>query len=1092
MGVLDRVLGFFGKDDDDLEATQSAGRQRFGGAADPLGFLTSEFDPVASANSLAGPVYSDSMTGKSYVTEPDTDPRTDREIITDTAVAAKDAVVEYAQDPFLPTGQQVKDFGKAVVTETIDTFDRLASGDASLLEVLEAATGVGLGAKAAQKAFPDPELGSSAFTTGMFLNQKSNNADMAALDRAQIAESNGVNREAIYKDTGWFRFSDEWLYEISDKDTNIKLLQKFKKPLATIEEVEVPTKIGKEVAEQMRLSAMKKIIGARTDLINGDISEAEFEALSTAFENQYKTDLASSTGTKTVRTETNPETPAKDKGTLSEVLVGADDLEAALPPGTMDQTAQIKGTRTGYYGVKYGGTPPKGLSKVNTFPEAIKDKGEKSGPEELVKDLAFAKIGNADKELLEQLNTGKITKDQFYADLTWGIMLHETQHLVQEALSFKSGRGGTQDAAQAASEEPANKAVRYAMLDLATQDGWKKTKSLLKQYKQKGDQRNTGSAFVSILNFRRKIAEINADPEYKNNDKKSAAALIEQTAYVNKIRASFPSLNAADSTAFAMDLINDSAILDSTEVFDRIMVSRSGRLSNPAVTPGVDKDRERLYKDNERYGAYSHIAGEALARLTTARRNLSTEQLRDKFPLNDLDVKEGMMFRIDGTPEDYSIDTTPPPRTAETPEPPATKPSLDAEPDPQTIVSVMDKDYFAAENLNDADLRLKDPVGYVAGDILRFIEFFPNGATLKAIQNELVEGSSDPGSKEFLKGTQKKANKTFYTEERLKAALTYIEENGLAATIPNSADLIDTQIMPTWQRKSTDGTVLTREQLGFPPWPPVDPVDSQMDAGAMGSSSSGGGNTIVPFNASVGPKTLDVYYDSRYDMIDSRGASAEDRYTDPVEYYGNRPENIEGKLFKRTLTFNKPLEATSIRQAAVKLGIEKASPKRWEIDVVAKEQGFDGIILSDKKGNIKNISELDNESTDLSRELKDTGSVTKPIFTNSDRFWVRNFREDYFHLMPQASEVNAKKYYKDLIEKGVSEQNADLAAADAFNSDMRTLAYYLAKQFPEHVDEIQVNPVAFINSIDSRMIEPTVPEIEPMFRPSQKQPEGDT
>ena len=115
MGVLDRVLGFLGKDNDDLEATQSAGRQRFGGVADPLGFLTSEFDPVASANSLAGPVYSDSMTGKSYVSEPDTDPRTDREIITDTAVAAKDAVVEYAQDPFLPTGQQVKDFGKAVV-----------------------------------------------------------------------------------------------------------------------------------------------------------------------------------------------------------------------------------------------------------------------------------------------------------------------------------------------------------------------------------------------------------------------------------------------------------------------------------------------------------------------------------------------------------------------------------------------------------------------------------------------------------------------------------------------------------------------------------------------------------------------------------------------------------------------------------------------------------------------------------------------------------------------------------------------------------------------------------------------------------------
>ena len=839
MGVLDRVLGFLGKDNDDLEATdqpkspselQSDGSLRFGGAGAPLGFLTSEYNPYRSEMSLAGPVYSDSMTGKSYVSEPDTDPRTDREIITDTAGAVSDAVIKKANEPWkqpqFPSAKQTFEFAKNAATETVDLFDRLASGDASLLEVLEAATGVGLGAKVAQKAFPDPELDDSSFTTGMFLNKNANNADTAALDRAKIAESNGVDREAIYKDTGWFKFADEWLFEISDKDSNIKLLQKFKKPLATIEEVEVPTTIGKEVAEQMRLSAMKKIIGARTDLINGDISEAEFEALSTAFENQYKTDLASSTGTKTVRKETNPETPAKDKGILSEVLVGTDELTAALPPGTMDQTAQIKGrSKEGYFGVKYGGTPPPGYSKVNTFPGAIRAKGEKSGLEALVKDLAFAKVGNADQELLDLYKTGKITKDQFYADLTWGVMLHETQHLVQEALSFKSGRGGTREAAHSASKEPANQAVRDAMKELAMQDGWTKTKSLLKQYKQKGDQRNTGSAFVSLLTFRRNIANINQDPKYKNNDEKSAAALIERTTYVNNIRASFPALNAADSTAFALDLINDPDILDSSEVFDRIMVSRSGRLSNPAVTPAVDKDRERLYKNDERYGAYSHIAGEALARLTTARRNLSTEQLRDRFPLEDLDVKENMMFRVgtDAYPEDYSIDTTPPPRTVETPEPPAIKPSLDAEPDPQTIVSVMDKDYFATENLNDADLRLKDPVGYVAGDILRFIEYFPNGATLKAIQGEMIEGSPDPGSKEFLNKTQKKANKAFYTEERLKAALTYIEENGLAATIPNSADLIDTQIMPTWQRKNTDGTVLTREQLGFPPWPPVDP-----------------------------------------------------------------------------------------------------------------------------------------------------------------------------------------------------------------------------------------------------------------------------
>ena len=843
MSALDSVLGFFRRDDDDLEATdqpkspselQSDGSLRFGGMGAPLGFLTSEYDPYKSAMSLAGPVYSDSMTGKSYVTEPDTDQRTDREILTDTAVAAKDAVVEYARDPFLPTGEQVKDFGKAAVTETIDTFDRLASGDASLLEVLEAATGVGLGAKAAQKAFPDPELDGSAFTTGMFLNETALNADISALNDAKKAEANGVSREAIHKQTGWFRFAGEWLYEISDKDTNIKLLQEFKKPLATLEEVEVPIGRSKDGLELIRLSALADINDLNLEFINGNITQDEFQAAAKQVNAKYAAAANAPTGTETVLKEVNPEPPAKDRGILSEVLVNTDDLAAALPPGTMDQTAQIKGKRTGYYGVKYGGTPPKGLSKVNTFPGAIKDKGEKSGPEALVKDLGFFKIGNADKELLEQLNTGKISKDQFYADLTWGIMLHETQHLVQEALAFGSGRGGTKQAAQDASKEPANKAVRDAMKELAMQDGWKKTKALLKQYKQKGDQRNTGSAFVSILNLRRKLDALGQDPNL-DKDQLLEEAKKARTSYIKKIQASFPSLSDVDADALATELVNDSDILDSTEVFDRIMVSRAGRLSNPAVTPAVDRDRPLLYPKSEsknpteeqiRYGAYSHIAGEALARLTTARRNLSTEQLRKRFPLEDLDVEENMMFRV-GYPqaftEDYSIDTTPPPRPVETPEPPAIKPSSDAEPDPQTIISVMDKNYFATENLNDADLRLKDPVGYVAGDILRFIEYFPNGATLKAIQGELIDGSPDPNSKDFLNKTQKKANEAFYTDERLQEALVYIDNNGLAAILHNGNLLANsTQILPTWQRKKPDGTVLTREDLNYPPWPPVD------------------------------------------------------------------------------------------------------------------------------------------------------------------------------------------------------------------------------------------------------------------------------
>jgi len=1362
MGLLDNVLGYFRDDDDDLEKTVPPPLQqqsRFGGLGLTPDQAGADFN-AAKTNylSLAGPVYTNPYTGTDYTTTPDKDQRTDREVITDTAVAAKDAVVEYSKDPKLPSAQQVKDFGVGMVTETVDLFDRLAKGEASLLEVFELASGVGVGAKVAQKAFPDPELDSSSFTTGMFLNKSAPGADMKALQAAQDAEAAGANREAIYKQTGWLRFSDEWVYEISDADSNIAMLQAYKKPFEVIESISVDGKIDKPTETGLRTKAQLAISDIFSQNAVGKITLEEAVALGEEIAQKLEADLTASAGTITKQVIVDPQRKLKNKGILSDVLLN-DPLFEQMDDAFKQNSAQVGGTYNGYFGVQYGGKPPRGKSKVNAFPSSIrssidsavtnekfrlKQKADGSvidpffGEEALIKTTGGLTVNRADEQLLSQLKSGLINREQFIADWTWGVLLHETQHLVQNSLGMKSGRGAMVSTATDAARPKASAAIKTAMKDLSLQDGWKITKDLSKKYTGKGDQQNTGAIFASLNSYHNRLEKINSQTYGSDRDKNNALV-----GGVNKLTSLLTSsvvkkdgsaMSASEAADLTKDLLAESKVYDSYQTFRDIVNSRASKLSNPAERNIGDPNfssltkKEKAKKGLRPYEFYSRVAGEALARLVESRRNMTPDQLRENFPLNaigkggDLDVPENELFRVGGAYDPMEIDTKPKP-----PSDPVNLPltNTSIEPDPQTILSVKDKNYFATDNLNDADLRLKDPVGYVAGDILRFIEFFPNGATLKAIQKELIEGSTDPGSKEFFNKTQKKANKAFYTDERLQEALVYIDNNGLASTIPNSADLIDTQIMPTWQRKKPDGTVLTREDLGYPPWPPEAPdaglIDDQMEAGAMGSSPSDGGNnfppkgpaftsktfdalgfsdeviaemaetnkriksnmatdagraaeqkridekrdrlieqyitaftntlaskgdkvvdlkalkyamkkdealggieaaslqaadtnvilermggdiaeqmmkddrlasmlesplfvgpksqaeygseytradldkadtpshreyirrnvekdysltvdqeelitrvfdegydenllewasrehairttlkkmkistsddqmdsgalggtSIVPFSASAGPKTLDVYYDSRYDMIDSRGASAEDFYTDPVEYYGNRPDNIEGKLFKRTLTFNKPLEATSIRQAAVKLGIEKASPKQWEIAVAAKEQGFDGIILSDKKGNIKNIRELDNDSTDLSRELKDTGSVTKPIFTNSDRFWVRNFREDYFHLMPQASEVNAKKYHKDLIEKGISEQNADLAAADAFNSDMRTLAYYLAKQFPEHVDEIQVNPVAFINSVDSRMIEPAISEIEPMFRPSQKPPEGD-
>ena len=701
MGLLDNVLGYFRDDDDDLEKTVPPSLQqqsRFGGLGLTPDQAGADFN-AAKTNylSLAGPVYTNPYTGTDYTTTPDKDQRTDREVITDTAVVAKDAVVEYSKDPKLPSAQQVKDFGVGMVTETVDLFDRLAKGEASLLEVFELASGVGVGAKVAQKAFPDPELDSSSFTTGMFLNKSAPGADMKALQAAQDAEAAGANREAIYKQTGWLRFSDEWVYEISDADSNIAMLQAYKKPFEVIESISVDGKIDKPTETGLRTKAQLAISDIFSQNAVGKITLEEAVALGEEIAQKLEADLTASAGTITKQVIVDPQRKLKNKGILSDVLLN-DPLFEQMDDAFKQNSAQVGGTYNGYFGVQYGGKPPRGKSKVNAFPSSIrssidsavtnekfrlKQKADGSvidpffGEEALIKTTGGLTVNRADEQLLSQLKSGLINREQFIADWTWGVLLHETQHLVQNSLGMKSGRGAMVSTATDAARPKASAAIKTAMKDLSLQDGWKITKDLSKKYTGKGDQQNTGAIFASLNSYHNRLEKINSQTYGSDRDKNNALV-----GGVNKLTSLLTSsvvkkdgsaMSASEAADLTKDLLAESKVYDSYQTFRDIVNSRASKLSNPAERNIGDPNfssltkKEKAKKGLRPYEFYSRVAGEALARLVESRRNMTPDQLRENFPLNaigkggDLDVPENELFRVGGAYDPMEIDTKPKP-----------------------------------------------------------------------------------------------------------------------------------------------------------------------------------------------------------------------------------------------------------------------------------------------------------------------------------------------------------------------------------------------------------------------------------------------
>jgi len=898
MGLLDNVLGYFRDDDDDLEKTDPPSLQqqsRFGGLSLTPDQAGADFN-AAKTNylSLAGPVYTNPYTGTDYTTTPDKDQRTDREVITDTAVAAKDAVVEYSKDPKLPSTQQVKDFGVGMVTETVDLFDRLAKGEASLLEVFELASGVGVGAKVAQKAFPNPDLDGSSFTTGMFLNETAPGADKQALQAAQDAEAAGADKEAIYKQTGWLRFSDEWVYEISDADSNIAMLQAYKKPFEVIESISVDGKIDKQTENGLRTKAQLAISDIFSQNAAGKITLEEAVALGEEIAQKLEADLTAPAGTITKQVIANPERKLKSKGILSEVLLN-EPLFEQMDDAFKQNSAQVGGTYNGYFGVQYGGKPPRGKSTVNAFPSSIrssidravtnekfrlKQKADGSvidpffGEEALIKTTGGLTVNRADEQLLSQLKSGLINREQFIADWTWGVMLHETQHLVQNSLGMKSGRGAMVSTAKDVARPKASAAVKTAMKDLSLQDGWKITKDLSKKYTGKGDQQNTGAIFASLNSYHNRLEKINSQTYGSDRDKNNALV-----GGVNKLTSLLTSsvvkkdgsaMSASEAADLTKDLLAESKVYDSYQTFRDIVNSRASKLSSPAEKNIGDPDFSSLTKEEKAkkglqpYEFYSRVAGEALARLVESRRSMTPDQLRENFPLTaigkggDLDVPEDELFRVGGAYDPMEIDTKPKPPSDPVNLPPT---NTSIEPDPQIVMSVADPSYNANANPDDAALRQNDPVGYITGDVLRMIELFPNGITLDGILGQLKKGSTDPNSIDFLTSSQKSANQKFYTSERAEEVFRYIESNDLAALVPDYQNIGLTQVLPISQRRRTDGTVITREDMGYPPYgvsEKVTSVDDQMEAGAMGSSPSDGGNNFPPKRPAFTSKTFDA------------------------------------------------------------------------------------------------------------------------------------------------------------------------------------------------------------------------------------------
>lgn len=591
MGVLDWIFGTRSENEDAYAARLNETASREPTLEDVPAFnrpmSSSDQDTPTGRRDELGRTEYRTVTGQTYFLDWQPDQRTNRMVVEDDILPA---IEDYAADPYLPSAGQVGQFAKDVATDTYDTVSRTVRGQGTLGDLYGTASMVGAGGMALSE-----NVGEGA--VGMFLNNRARNVDLPALDQAKQMAADGVDRDTIWKDTGWGWYNGEWLTEIPDNKSEIAAVGPYRDRGYTTVTETVPGTLSQQDRISARVEAQRETIAIRQRLEAGEIDQEEAVRQAQDVERRLAMNLADNPTREVTRQVPVPAPYLLPKGTLDEVLFH-DRLYDAIPEGISMPTAEA-GRRTaasagsksnirGEYYPRINGDAlleSKDISRISSYrpPEAPK---------------APAQLSPA------------------MADAVWSTALHETQHFMDDVTKSTSGTGFNADKVS-----EVKKAARNAVDD-AERAIWNHP-----------DNISLTNDVASILGY-----DIDPDVVYDMLDRTYRVASYSDPDEAAKTLNTFIQMRLPEQYAGKSQEVM--AVLtaprsDVASLMDKITELRNSRAY-----------RLQAYQD---YDIYRLEGGEVKARLTQARRNMTEEERRNRpfwydFAAPDVNVDPSLIF----------------------------------------------------------------------------------------------------------------------------------------------------------------------------------------------------------------------------------------------------------------------------------------------------------------------------------------------------------------------------------------------------------------------------------------------------------------
>lgn len=521
------------------------------------------------------------ITGQTYFLDWQPDQRTTRMKVEDDVLPA---VQNYIENPTLPTASQVGNFAMDVAQESYDTLANTVRGQGTIGDVLGVATGVGGSGLAVSRGAADDAV-------GMFLNSRARGVDLDALKRAEDMEVQGVDRDQIWKDTGWGKFNGEWLTEIDDSMSEIKVQAPYKERGTETRYITVPGTLSQQDRISLRVDAQRKTLDIRQQLERGEITKEQAEWQAKQIQDALQMDLQAAPATTKV-VEVNMPAPALEyKGRLNQVLFH-DSLYDAIPDGVNMPTA-----------------------------EAARRTATSAGEPSNVRGVYYPQINsdtlleNRGRSRVSAFRPGGISKapaqlSKSQADEVWSTALHETQHFMDDVTKSSSGLGSNP-------QESAEIGARAATALYEAKKAIEATPEL----------EAVRQSLAVLLPASENISGVTISPDL-------AYDYLEQ---VHRAALNPDPDKAAESLRMFVENVNPSNSGDKIEDVLKYITSPDDNIASVIAKISQLKN-SKAYRVSfmSDFDLYQHEGGEVKSRLTQHRRNLTAEQRRERPFWHDL------------------------------------------------------------------------------------------------------------------------------------------------------------------------------------------------------------------------------------------------------------------------------------------------------------------------------------------------------------------------------------------------------------------------------------------------------------------------